>query len=217
MTPNIGRVEVKGKYYREIARIERVENISGERIRKRVNMDIIKGNRYYIIAEPLTKSGRIIPSYETGNFSQAKKVFNLYVNHYIMNDELKSKYDYLKLYISLALGIGQIAEKRKRKDSGGVNFDAVAINLPQYKKEKVEQIAKEAGTMAFVWKSKEKRYFVIEPITSSNRDARRRNVNEMMKFLNRISMPIKIDGIELDAEVQLETIIYKKQGDINQK
>lgn len=93
---------------------------------------------------------------------------------------LTGKYAKLRDDIREALLKGEIAEEVSGDDIGTCNFDSPILYLPRWKKELVEQAAKEAGTRCWKlsgdwWKG----CYVISPHTHSQGYPRTKNAEAM--------------------------------------
>ena len=101
---------------------------------------------------------------------------------------LTGKYAQLRDAIREAVLKGEVAEEvewRERGDGGTCNFDSPVIYLPRWKKELVEQAAKEAGTRCWkldygFWKG----CYVISPKTHSQGYPRTKNAEAMGAHFN---------------------------------
>lgn len=99
---------------------------------------------------------------------------------------LTGKYAQLRDAIQTALMQGEIAEEvvyRQHGDGGTCNFDSPTLYLPRWKRELVEQAAKEAGTHCWKlsgdwWKS----CYIICPRTHSQGYPRTANAEAMNDY-----------------------------------
>lgn len=99
--------------------------------------------------------------------------------------ELKGKYAKLRDDIREALLKGEVAEMVSGNDCGTCNFDSPTLYLPRWKKELVEQAAKEAGTHCWklgygFWKG----FYLICPSTHSQGNPRTANAEAMHDHFN---------------------------------
>jgi hypothetical protein len=98
---------------------------------------------------------------------------------------LTGKYAKLRDDIREALLKGEVAEMVSGNDWGTCNFDSPTLYLPRWKKELVEQAAKEAGTHCWklgygYWKG----FYLISPNTHSQGNPRTANAEAMHDHFN---------------------------------
>lgn len=99
---------------------------------------------------------------------------------------LSGKYAKLRDDLREALQAGRHAETCNPEDGGSCNFDSAALHLPRWKKELIQQAAREANTSCFTWNCFGEKLYVFRPDTFSQGNARSRNAEAMTRALSRM-------------------------------
>lgn len=128
-------------------------------------------------------NGAEIASRTTNSADKAARIFSEMCRDLDVPALLTGKYAKLRDDIRAALNAGRAAEDADPEDGGTCNFDAAAVKLPRWCSEKVIQAAKEAGTSCSKWSYYGSGYYVINPDTRAQANARSRNAEAVTAAL----------------------------------
>ena len=155
---------------------------------QRIVIDLCEMGRGFEVMALYTSTGNEIDVANCDNLPDAVKAYDRMIRQYKETPPpacpsgkkeppapLSGRYAKLRDDLREALKAGKEAEAAEKNDGGASNFDSAALYLPRWTAAKVQQAAKEAGTVAHVHGSGGGRSFVIAP--DSTAQGRKRTVN----------------------------------------